>query len=386
MKPIFTVPKLIKPKDTSKGWYAYFRYNKELFRYKFSLNYIKDLSEREIEFNAACAILHKKLKDGWDPTVSEAELPKSNDTLTEALAFALGKKKLNVGLKTYQDYSCTIRFVNSAITELGLASLKIVDTKRIHIRLILDKVAKTRKWSNKAYNKNLGYFGAVLSELVEWEVIESNPANKIKTLPENDSEANLPASASDIEIIKKELSTNHKNFYIFVITIFHTGIRPAEILRIKLSMVSLKKSCFNLPSDITKNGKKRTVPINKHLLEFYKEMNFSDLPKEYYLFGTHRVFGKSRKKGDPDFVPGPRQVRRCSATRYWELVVKIYLKIEMNMYAMKHYGADQKILAGLSLDTLRELYGHASTLMTETYAKKVKEVYRRQILDQSPDF
>ena len=386
MKPIFTIPKLVKPKDTSKGWYVYFRYNKELFRYKFSLNYIKDLSDREVEFNAACSILHKKLKEGWDPTISEAELPKSDYTLIEALNFALSKKKPNVSLKTYQDYSCTIRFSITAIYELGLTKLKITDVKRIHIKLILERVTKNRDWTNKSYNKNLGYLSAVLGELIEWEIIESNPANKIKTLPEGESESNLTASVKDIERIKKELSTNHKNFYIYVITLFHTGIRPVEMLRLRLSMIDLKESCITLSSKITKNGGERIVPINSHLLKFYEEMDFSNLPKDYYLFGTFREHKKSRKKSSPDFIPGPRYVTRCTATRTWEDIVKKGLKIEMNLYAMKHYGADQKILAGMSLETLRELYGHSSILMTEKYAKKVKEVYRKQILDQSPDF
>jgi hypothetical protein len=32
----------------------------------------------------------------------------------------------------------------------------------------------------------------------------------------------------------------------------------------------------------------------------------------------------------------------------------------MNLYAMKHHGADKKILAGMNMDGLRELYGHSS--------------------------
>lgn len=56
------------------------------------------------------------------------------------------------------------------------------------------------------------------------------------------------------------------------------------------------------------------------------------------------------------------------------------------MYAMKHTGANEKILAGIDLDALRELYGHSSKLMTEKYAKVIKEVYRKQIMEKSPEF
>ena len=43
-------------------------------------------------------------------------------------------------------------------------------------------------------------------------------------------------------------------------------------------------------------------------------------------------------------------------------------------------------MAGMDLDALRELYGHTSKLMTEKYAKVIKEVYRKQIMENSPEF
>lgn len=55
------------------------------------------------------------------------------------------------------------------------------------------------------------------------------------------------------------------------------------------------------------------------------------------------------------------------------------------MYSMKHLGANKKILAGLEIDALRELYGHTSKMMTLRYVKVIKEVNRKQIMDKSPD-
>lgn len=386
MKAIYTIPKLVKPKDTSKSWYVYFRYNKELCRYKFDYNNIKDLSEREYEFKIACAYLLTKLKDGWNPKASVKKNSVIEYTLTEALDFALGKKKSNISNKTYLDYDCTIRFVKTAIIELSLTNLKVKDVKRVHIKMIFEKIKLTRCWTNKSYNKNLSYVKAVLGELLQWDIIESNPASKIDKLDEEASFANTPASLSDIKLIKEELIKNHINFYVYIITIFHTGIRPVEILRLTLEMIDLQKSEITLPGEITKNKKRRVVPINPFLANFYREMNFSELSKEYYLFGSHKIPKKAYKKTEPMFIPGPKNITRNDASNYWKNVVKDALGIQMNMYAMKHFGADQKILAGISLETLKELYGHSSTLMTETYAKKIKEVYRRQIIDQSPDF
>ena len=86
------------------------------------------------------------------------------------------------------------------------------------------------------------------------------------------------------------------------------------------------------------------------------------------------------------FKPSFTQVKRDTATKLWNKIVIKGMKIEKYMYAMKHTGADDKILAGISLDALRDMYGHTSKLMTEKYARKVKDIYREQIVMNSPSF
>lgn len=386
MKSIFTIPKVVKYDDLGKSWFVYFRYDKKLFRYKYGINYINNYKEREKEANALRDALLLKLKEGWNPLIPEIEIENSKLTFIEALEFAIEKKTPNISKKTLSGYNGTINFIKTATEEINLNNLFIVDTKRAHIKLIMEKAASNRKWSNKAYNKHLNHLKAILSELIQWDIIEVNPAHNIKNLDVTESDANTPASPDDIEKIKKELEDKYSDFYNFIITIFHTGIRPEEILKIKLEYVDLDNNQIILPPEITKTNKKRIVPINKHLMEYYLDMDFKNLPKSFYLFGSYRESGKGNVGKFKDFIPGPTKLNRDTATRRWEKIVKKDLGIEMNMYAMKHLGANRKILAGLDLDSLRELYGHTSKLMTEKYAKVVKEVYRKQILENSPDF
>ena len=220
--------------------------------------------------------------------------------------------------------------------------------------------------------------------MLQWDIIETNPAHKINNLSVAESDANTPACISDIEKIKQELESKYPEFYNFIITLFHTGIRPEEILKITLDMVNLENSEITLPAGITKTNKKRIVPINQHLMEYYKKMNFEDLPKDYFLFGSNRESGRGNLGKHKDFISAPTKLKRDTATKRWERIVKKGLGIQMNMYAMKHLGADRKILAGVEIDSLRELYGHSSKLMTEKYAKVVKEVHRKNILENSP--
>jgi integrase len=386
-KSIFTIPKVVKYDDLSKSWYVYFRYNGTKICFKKGINYIKNYNKRLLEANALKDALHDKLKKGWNPLIPDAYDTSSEMTLLQALDFALEKKKDALAPKTYLGYRGSIDFVKTAIDTLSLNYLPVVDTKRIHVKTILEKVKLQRKASNNSYNKYLDHFRAVLSELIQWDIIQFNPANNIKNLAVSESRANIPATPQQHKIIKDHLQKLHSNFYNFIVTIFHTGIRPEEILKIQLLMIDMKSFQIILPPEITKTNKERIVPINKHLFEIYKSMNFENLPKDFYLFGSYRQPGKGNVGAKLDFIPGPTKMKRDTATRRWNTIVKIGLGFkDVNMYSNKHAGANAKILAGMDLDALRELYGHTSKLMTTKYATVVKEVYRKQIMENSPDF
>lgn len=383
MSAKYSIPKLSK---NASSWYVYFNYNGKRYRYKHDLNRIKDLKERESEFNTLAEFLKLELKKGWNPELPEIITQKQDFYIVDALRFALDKKKDNISTKTYSGYNGTVNFLETTIKKIGLTALQISDTKRVHIKMIMEKAKELNSWSNKAHNKHLNHFKAILSELIQWDIIEVNPAYNVKNLAVSEADANKPASKKDMERIRLELETNHYNFYVFCITIFFTGIRPEEILKIKLSMVNLKDSEIILPPEITKTNKKRVVPISPHLLPYFEKANFQNLPKEYYLFGSFREAGKGNIGKFEDFIPAPTHLNRDTATRRWETIVKKKLGIDMNLYAMKKAGANALILAGVSINAIKDLFGHTSEVTTQIYITKLKEINRKEILEKGTDF
>jgi integrase len=387
MKSKFTTPQLNK---SSKYWYVHYRYEGVQFRDTYGLNKIKDLKLREAEYNKLCSDMLVDLKNGYNPNIPDGIQSQSDMLIVEALRFALDKKKPYIDPKTFKTYRATIDVFETSIISLSLGNLKILDLKRLHIRLILEKTSKTEKWTDKTHNKCLGHLKILLSELVKWDITEANSATGIDNIKvDKESDFHKPASDPDIDKIRNHLIEKDFRFYVFSITVFHTGIRMKELLLTTLSMVNMAKNEFNLIGAITKNGKARTVPINKHLKEYLFKMDFSKLPKDYYLFGSFKEPGMGNRGKNQhliDFTPAPTPISRDTAGRRWKKLVKDDLGITMNLYAMKHHGADKKILAGMNMDSLRELYGHSSKLMTEKYAKIIKEVYRKDIMDNSPDF
>lgn len=290
MKSIYSIPKVVKYDDLSKSWFVYFRYNKKLFRYKFGINYINDYKKRLIEANSIRDVLHQKLKEGWNPNIPDIVNTFSNLTFSEALDFAIEKKTSQLGSKTLRGYKSTVKFIKEALKVTKMDNLLIAETKRIHIKLLIEKTKKHRNWSNKSFNKNLGYLKAILSELMQWDIIENNPAHGIKSLKVGEVTAFTPATDEEVKLIKEKILSAFPSFYAYIISIFHTGIRPEELLYIQVKMVDLPKSQIILPPEITKTDIERIVPLNPFLKAYFEEMKLQQHSKEYFVFGSKREF------------------------------------------------------------------------------------------------
>lgn len=407
----YTLPKI---KATGKLWYVWFRFldqksNQMKLVIKKGQANNSDLTtkERMLQLNALKKAIQFKLEvQGWDPitntypkkTPEEIEMERLQSLgFTQALDYAL--TKCNVATKTKLDYGTTIRFFKLAAEQIGLAHKPIVEIKRHHIKLIMEQIKKERKWSNKAFNKNLVYAGAVIDRLLDWEIIEMNPAHNIKSLPVAESVKFEAFNQDEKKTIRDYLFVHHYRYFVYLMIIYHTGIRPKEVLSLKVKDIAEDCSEIviipDLVSENSKTKKVRRVPVNQHLQPFLRELGLSDYPMDYYVFGAPYPCGRGYRGTNETgrgaehidfFKPSLNLIKRDVVTKLWKKVVKDKLGVNKYQYAMKHSGADDKILAGIDLDALRELYGHSSKFMTEKYAQKVKEVYKKKIMELSPDF
>ena len=62
------------------------------------------------------------------------------------------------------------------------------------------------------------------------------------------------------------------------------------------------------------------------------------------------------------------------------------MRIDVNLYSYKGKGGDDKLKAGVSLDSIRNQYGHSTKKMTEIYVKEVTGFYKKDILKNSTNF
>jgi hypothetical protein len=132
MSAIYSTPKLSK---NATSWYVSFNYNGKRYRYKHEINRIKDLVQREYEFNTLIEFLKSQLKNGWSLEIPEIVTQKRDFYFIDALRFALEKKKDNIAPKSYSGYHGTVNFMEVSVNDLRLTSLKVADAKRVYLKL-----------------------------------------------------------------------------------------------------------------------------------------------------------------------------------------------------------------------------------------------------------
>lgn len=376
---MYTIPQLVSYPELGKTWYVYFRFNGKVVKRTGQINRIHDLEGRTKAGKSLAAYWLSKLKDGWSP--SAFNLPTSSSmTFIEALDFAMEKKAISP--KTRRDYNCTVRYCKSAIDKLKMNELLAVDTKRVHIKTILEQVKNDRKWTEKAYNKHLGYLQGILSELIQWDVVEHNPAHNIKPYRVAKTIANRPPTIEELELIKSYVPMVDVNFWDIPNLIYHTGIRPDETTKLQVKMIDWESRVINMPAKITKDNEDRVVVINDPLWKILEpRLNF---PGDYYLFGTFAP-ARGYKRNFTYFIPGPNKLRTDTPTKRWHKLIKTDLGIDVNLYSFKKLGANAKIDAGMSVRTLKEIYGHSSEVTTEIYITNLQAVMRKEVLEKSPE-
>lgn len=131
------------------------------------------------------------------------------------------------------------------------------------------------------------------------------------------------------------------------------------------------------------------VPINDHLAALLLSHIHGAAPTQFVFGNPYQHGKKSGPQGATRtdyFKPSAFIIKRDTATKLWNSMFMEGLEIKKHLYALKHTGGNDKILAGISPDALKRLYGHTSKLTMEIYANKVKDVYRDQLVNGSPDF
>jgi integrase len=410
----YTIPEIsiANPKD----WFIYFRFThngKEYLRkYREGLNRIKDKSQRMVQAEKLCQLYKEWLEKSWNPIIDpefkvrhiKPIQAKRDMYFKEAMTYALSKKKL--AKKSKLSYRSMLDFIGSIAAKNGYDLLPLSQFDRGVCLSLIDECAKERGFSNHNYNKHISVLRSMFSVLLDYRIVGSNPLLDYKDREVPESNLYQDYTEDEKARITHHLLKFHPRLFIVMSMVYHCGIRPKEVLALRIKDIDLDDLLITIsPDEEAENSKTknvRRIPINRHLCLLLEGMNLKDFSGEYFVFGSPFKHGRSQPRKEAGKVvygsmvkdyltPNPVQVKRDTITKLWKKLVidepPTGLGIKKYLYAAKHTGTDDKTDAGLELKDIQYMYGHKSEAMTERYKKRKRQMEaKKEILEKSPGF
>lgn len=292
-----------------------------------------------------------------------------DQALRTALLFVKGSKRK----QTYDSYSSVKRLFIEFCKLQGWEKWQAKTFEKKDIIGFLDySQAKEDGVGNVTRNKYLGFLRAMFGHLVERGILERNPAAGIRQEPE-DVGRNIAFSPGQVALLKPAILESNKRIWYFCMFMYYGFIRPAELARLKVSMIDLERMVITLPANITKNHRIRYVRISPGFEKAIRSMGLHRHGKANYVFGH-------------DLETDKKQVQKNYATsRHKSIVDNLDLGTDYTLYSWKHTGVVEHFKAGIDIKSLQQQLGHTTLLQTDIYLKSLGLIAEASAFDNSPE-
>ena len=282
-----------------------------------------------------------------------------------------------------KDGKATVARINACFSTFHLTKLAEISPLAVE-RWRTKRVAAGKMPAS--INRDLAALKSALSKAVEWGVIVAHPLDKVKPSKLDQNAVVRFLSDEDEGELRMALDTREerarsdrdnanqwrrarrypelpdlRKIYFadhlkpMVIVSINTGLRQGELFQLTWANVDLSRAILTVSGDNAKSGKTRHLPINDEALEVLKFWR-SQQPENTML-----VF--------PSINGKPFD----NVNRAWHAVLEDANINNFRWHDMRHHFASRLVMAGVDLNTVRELLGHADIKMTLRYAHLAPE-------------
>ena len=224
-----------------------------------------------------------------------------------------------------------------------LYEINAKDIEYFKLERLKQKIGQTDKTvSPSTINRQLGTLRGMFNKAVAWGQLQINPMKSVQFLKE-------PAGRLrflETEEIVKLLSNCSSTLRPIVILAVFAGMRRGEILKLKWNNIDYKRGIITLLD--TKNGEKRELPMNKEVKDAFIQVRKH--PESPYVF--------CNEQGQPR-----HDIRKSFSTALRKSDIT-----DFRFHDLRHSFASQLVMAGVDLNTVRELLGHKDITMTLRYS------------------
>ena len=204
--------------------------------------------------------------------------------------------------------------------------------------------------ANGTINRELTCLKRMFSLAIKWGEANINPVKEVDFLEEPPGRTRFLSEDEARQLI----NCASEHIQPIIITALNTGMRLGEILSLKWNQVHLESVVNpNLELQVTKNYKKRHVPLNEDMVRLLKDLRNknerSSNPSEYVFLG---------KYGKP----------LLSVKRPFKDALKKSEINDFRFHDLRHTFASHYVMNGGDLMSLKEIGGWNSMKMVERYA------------------
>lgn len=232
-------------------------------------------------------------------------------------------------------------------------------------------------------NRNITALRGLFSRALDWEMIPKHPLKTVKILPEpsgkarwlSDDEEKRLRAALDAREERDRAGRDNANRWRterkydllpdlraaafvdhlkpMVLVSINTGLRQGELLNLTWGAVDLENAIITIHGENAKDGEDRHIPMNREALE---------------------ALSQWRKQTPGQLVfPGPTGAAISEIKTAWRKLLKDAAIENFRWHDMRHHFASRLVMAGVDLNTVRELLGHSDIKMTLRYAHLAPE-------------
>ncbi len=248
-----------------------------------------------------------------------------------------------------------------------------------------DKWQSKRRKAGKApstINRDMTALKATLSKAVEWGVLEVHPLAKIKQMkvdkhartrylkPAEEQAIREALDIREARLKKERASANtwrkQRGYTLFpdlqgfadhmkpmVLLSINTGLRRGELFQLQWSDIDLKGNMLTVRGATAKAAITRHIPLNQEAAEVLEAWKGRD--------------------NNPLVFPGRNGEPFDNVKKAWHALLEAAKVKDFRWHDLRHTFASKLIMAGVDLNTVRELLGHADIKMTLRYAHLAPE-------------
>ncbi len=188
----------------------------------------------------------------------------------------------------------------------------------------------------------------------EWEWCSDNPVSRI-TRERFNNQIDRWLSPEEEKRLQTECQEWLREIVVFAL---NTGMRQGEILDLKWPSVDLFRKTATIMR--SKNGERRTIPLNQAALEVLKSKAKVRHIKSDYVFSSGN---------------GTRIIERNLQRAFGKALEKAEIQ-DFRFHDLRHTFATRLVQSGIDLYTVAKLLGHKDIRMTQRYAHHCPESLR----------